>query len=63
MSYEMYIKEGLKAQGLPAKDEDIPYIQDTLSNINEAQKELKNFPELKEELPIKSVDKGVLNDD
>lgn len=63
MDYEAYIRNGLKAQGLSAKDEDIASIKDMLVTINEEQEHTKEFSDLKEKLPIKSFDKGVVEND
>lgn len=63
MEFETYIRAGLKAQGLPVKEEDIESINDMLATINEEQESIKEFSDLKDKLPIKSFDKGVVDND
>lgn len=63
MNYEAYIKNGLKAQDIPTTNEDIPYIEELLTNVNQEQKNLKEFSDLDEELPFTTIDKREFNID
>lgn len=51
------IKQNLSYQGLPVKEDDIPFIQQTLKALNEAKAVLPHFPDLNMEVPITIVDK------
>lgn len=63
MDFEKYLQQGLKVPGLPVHGADIPYILQTLSTVKKAEAALKEFPSLKEELPITIVDKRRLTND
>jgi len=63
MDYETYIKLGLEAQGLSAQDGDIESVKAMLQTINEEQKHIDEFSDLKTKQSIKSFDKGVVKDD
>lgn len=60
MQSEVFIKQGLRQQGLPIYEIDLPYIRDILNNINQAELAAAAFPYLNEEIPITIVDKGVM---
>ncbi|QKY71001.1 hypothetical protein [Lentibacillus sp. CBA3610] len=55
-----FIKQGLYLQGLPVFEDDVPYIQNTLVTINQAQEPLKSFPDLNQTVPITVVDKRLM---
>ncbi|RKQ28180.1 hypothetical protein [Oceanobacillus halophilus] len=55
-----FIKQGLYVQNLPIYEADIPYIQDMLHTIQQAQLALEAFPHLHDEVPITIVDKGLI---
>ena len=57
---EGFIKESLAMQGLPNYDSDIPFIKQTLHTVNQAKIPLKQFPDLKTEVPITIVDKELM---
>lgn len=52
-----FIKQFLDLQGLPIYETDIPYIQNILYTMKQAQGSLQAFPHLNLEVPITVVDK------
>lgn len=54
------ISESLCLQKLPFKEADIPYIQNILDIINDAEKSLQAYPYLNFETPITVVDKELI---
>ncbi|GAA0488728.1 hypothetical protein GCM10008986_13150 [Salinibacillus aidingensis] len=57
---EAFIRQGLYVQGLPVYTTDIPYIQNLLLTMNQAQTSLHVFPHLNMEVPVTVVDKEVI---
>lgn len=55
-----FIKQSLHLQGLPIYKTDIPYIQNILYTMNEAQGSLQIFPYLNLEVPITVIDKKLM---
>ncbi|GGN54128.1 hypothetical protein [Oceanobacillus indicireducens] len=60
MTYESYIKNSLQEQGLPVIEFDIPFIQDILMTVKQAEYFLVEAPYLNMEVPIQVVDKELL---
>lgn len=63
MDYENYLRQGLHLQGIPLREEDLPYIGSILSTINQAEAALEAFPYLNQETPVTIFDKELLFDD
>lgn len=55
-----FIKHGLQLQGVPIYENDIPYIQEILDTIHQAQASLDIVPYLNTEVPITVVDKRLI---
>jgi len=55
-----FIRQGLYLHGIPVYEADVPYIQNLLSTVNQAQSSLDKFLDVNKETPITIVDKGVL---
>lgn len=51
------IKKGLRVQGLPVYETDIPYIENILYTMKKAETSLQAFPHLNIEVPITVADK------
>lgn len=56
---KQFISYQLQIQGLPAKETDLPYIQDLLYTVRKAQHSLNAFPGINQVVPITVVDKRV----
>lgn len=52
-----FIRHGLYAQGFPVYETDIPFIQNILYTVEQAERSLGAFPYLNQEVPITVVDK------
>lgn len=60
MDHITFIKNGLHVQALPVYENDIPYIQNILHTVKQAQESLQAYPYLNTEVPITVVDKGLI---
>ncbi|WP_100011152.1 hypothetical protein [Lentibacillus sediminis] len=60
MVYAHYIRQGLYNQGLPVYETDIPFIQNILYTVEQAESSLGAFPYLNQEVPITVVDKELM---
>lgn len=60
MDDTIFIRVGLRLQGLPLYEMDIPYIQNILYTMKQAQAPLQAFPYLNTKVPITVVDKELL---
>ncbi|MCD2138974.1 hypothetical protein [Salinicoccus halitifaciens] len=62
MRLKKFIDKELDMYGISIDKEDLPYVEEVLSSVEESETELEDFPDLKEQLPFTIVDKGeILN--
>ena len=60
MTFKKYLKQEFQSKGMPVNKGDIKYIEQLFTTVTKAQTTLKEFPELKNEVPMTIVDKGEL---
>lgn len=58
-----YIKEALKAQGISINDDEISTVEGLLNTINEEEKRLDKYENIKARQPIQAFDTEVTKDD
>ncbi|WP_033543236.1 hypothetical protein [Planococcus sp. CAU13] len=60
MKSKKFLKQAFKSNGMPVKKGDVKYIGMLFTNVAKEQMTLKEFPEVKNEVPMTIVDKGEL---